>query len=465
MRRAVLAAGLVVLLLGVGAARGAGGSTEPRDLQELIDAAEPGSDLRLESGSYRGGVVIDKPLRLIGEDWPVVDGGGKGTVIEVTASDVRIEGLVIRNSGDVLNKDDSGVIARKPRVEIVGNRLEDVLFGTFLTRSPESLVSGNTIGAKDLGIARRGDPIRVWESGRTRIEHNVINGGRDAVLWFSDGLVIRDNRFIGGRYGVHFMYAHDAVIERNEFRDNSVGAFLMFSHRIVMRENVIASSYGPSGYGIGFKDCDGAEIEGNRVVGNRVGIYLDGSPFSSGVYQHFRNNVVAYNDVGVQFLPSVKRNVFTENAFIENRAQVSVSGGGFVASENEWSVDGVGNHWGDYAGYDADSDGVGDVEYRADDLFSDLSDRHPNLTFFTETPAARAVDLAARAFPVFRPDPKAIDTAPLVGMPSIPPSPIEGGRPSRVLLALASAAMLGAAVFLVHLSGSCPRARRVRMRS
>lgn len=465
MKRAVLAAGLVVLLLGAGVARGAGGSTELRDLQALIDAAEPGSELRLPAGAYRGGVVIDKPLRLVGEGWPVVDGGGKGTVIEITAPDVRIEGLVIRDSGDLVNKDDSGVIAREPRAEIVGNRLEDVLFGTFLTQAPDSLVAGNEIGAKALGIARRGDPIRIWRSSGTRVERNEVNGGRDAVIWFSDRVEIRDNHFVDGRYGLHLMYAHDVVLERNEFRSNSVGAFLMFSHRTVMRENVIASSNGPSGYGIGFKDCDGAEIEGNRIVGNRVGVYLDGSPFSPNVYQHFRNNVIAYNDVGVQFLPMVKRNVFTENAFVENRAQVAVSGGGFVAAENEWSVDGVGNHWGDYAGYDADGDGIGDVEYRSDDLFADLTDRHPYLMFFTETPAARAVDLAARAFPVFRPDPKAIDPAPLVGMPPIPPSPVASGRPSRLALALASAAMLGGAVLLILAPGSVPGARRVRMRS
>lgn len=464
MKRSVLAAGLMVAaLLGPGFACGAAGASNPRDLQALIDAAEPGSELRLAAGTYRGGVVIDKPLRVVGDGWPVVDGGGQGSVIEVEAPDVRIEGLVIRDTGILLDREDSGVKATKPRVRIVHNRFEGVLFGANLREAPDSLIADNTFHSKAMGIARRGDLLKVWESGRTRIERNNIIGGRDAVMWFSDGIEIRDNHFIAGRYGLHFMYAHDAILEGNEFRDNSVGVFLMFSHGTKMLENVIAGSEGPSGYAIGFKDCDGAEIEGNRLVGNRVGIYLDGSPFGQGVYQHFRNNVIAYNDVGVEFLPSVEHNVFTENAFLDNRQQVSVNGGGFVAAGNEWSADGVGNHWSDYAGYDGNGDGVGDIEYRADDLFSDLTDRHPKLTFFAETPAARAVDLAAQAFPVFRPDPKAVDPEPLVGMPSIPPSPIETAGPSRLSLALASATMLAVAVFLVHVSGSCPRARRARM--
>ena len=43
-------------------------------LQPLSDAAEPGSTLLLEAGTYGGGVIVDKPLTITATDLVVVDG-------------------------------------------------------------------------------------------------------------------------------------------------------------------------------------------------------------------------------------------------------------------------------------------------------------------------------------------------------------------------------------------------------
>jgi len=58
-------------------------------------------------------------------------------------------------------------------------------------------------------------------------------------------------------------------------------------------------------------------------------------------------------------------------------------------------------------------------------------DRQPLARFFLFTPAAQAVELAGRAFPVFRPKPVLTDEHPLLtppdGLPSPPPPPAGGG--------------------------------------
>jgi nitrous oxidase accessory protein len=425
------------------------GAEQTADLQALIDAAEPGSTITLSPGTYRGGVTIDKALTIQGTEWPVVDGGGDGSVFTVASADVTIEGLIITNTGISLDRENAGVSSdRSPRITIKGNRFEDVLFGVFLRTSPNATVIDNVVGAKPLEPGRRGDGIRLWECPDSLVAANTVIGGRDTVLWFSNGVHVRDNVVAEGRYGLHFMYSDGAVVERNRLERNSVGMFLMYSRDLVLRDNVMAGNDGPSGYGVGLKDIDGVTATGNRFIGNRVGLYLDNSPWSYDRHQTFENNLFAYNDVGILFQPSVKRNHFTNNAFIDNGEQVGITGTGTFAG-NTWTVNGVGNYWSDFAGYDADGDGIGDVAYHLDDLYSELTDDHPELRFFAQTPASRAVDVAARLFPVFRPRPKVEDTAPLIRVPRLPTIPRPGPEPSPLPTAAVSIVLIAAAAALL----------------
>lgn len=162
------------------------------------------------------------------------------------------------------------------------------------------------------------------------------------------------------------------------------------------------------------------------------------------VYDEFRRNAFTYNDIGLSFQPAVERNIFTENTFLENMEQVEVRGGGQLEG-NDWTVDGRGNFWSDYAGYDANGDRLGDLPYQPRSLFESLLDRHPSLRLFLMSPAQQAIDMASRAFPIMRPEPKLTDSAPLMSpvLPSIaataPPSPapmlaVSGGVVLLVLL-------------------------------
>jgi nitrous oxidase accessory protein len=430
------------------------------DLQSIVDEASAGDVIDLAAGTYAGGVVINKPLTITGHDWPTIDGGGAGTVIEVTAPDVTIQNLVIRSSGASLDREDSGISVLESRVTIRNNRFEDVLFGIFLRTSRDSLIIDNTIGAKDVFIANRGDGIRLWESAGSTVEGNVIDGGRDTVFWFTDNIVVRDNQISGGRYGLHFMYSDGAVIEGNVLSSNSVGAFMMYSYDVTISNNVMADNSGPSGYGLGLKDMDDFDISGNRFVSNRVGMYLDNSPSAAGSEGWIEDNLFAYNQIGASFLPAVKNNNFSGNTFIDNVEQVGITSSGHFVG-NAWSVNGRGNYWSDFAGYDADGDGVGDVAYKVDDLYNTLTDEHPDLAFFNETPASKAIGLAAQMFPVLRPDPIIEDEHPLVDRPRLAPIQTLGASTSIGLLA-ASLLMLAGAVALVYIPSRRRNSSRAR---
>jgi nitrous oxidase accessory protein len=86
---------------------------------------------------------------------------------------------------------------------------------------------------------------------------------------------------------------------------------------------------------------------------------------------------------------------------------VRVDGGG-DALGNEWAS----NDFDDYAGYDLDHDGVGDVPYELRDLADGLVARSTDLTFFTGTPALALVSLAGHVVPLMAPKPRARRRAP-----------------------------------------------------
>jgi nitrous oxidase accessory protein len=388
------------------------------ELATAVAAAHDGDTIEVNGGVFQGSLDIDKRLTLIGHDWPVIDGKNEGTVVRISGPGTVIRGFLIKNSGSVLDQENSGIAVVAPQVTVENNRFEDTLFGIYLKKAHNSVIRGNTVTSKDLEVQRRGDPIRAWYSTDVLIEDNVVDKGRDVVLWYSERLLLRNNTVTNGRYGLHFMYCDDATIENNRLMDNSVGTFLMYSRRVNMLNNTIANNRGPSGYGVGLKDMDDARVIDNLFLDNRVGVHLDTSPREVDSIGEFSGNVFAYNDIGVEMMPSVRHNMFSGNSFVENEEQVAVAGGGTIR-ENSWTVDGKGNYWSDYAGYDADGDGQGDMEYKSERLFENLMRQEPLLRLFIYSPASNAIDFASRAFPLVKPKPKLVDERPYM-TPMIP---------------------------------------------
>lgn len=383
------------------------------DPRALVIAAAPGQTVRIGPGLYAGPLLIDKPITLVG-DGAVIQGAGNGDVVVITSPDVTLRGFTIRRTGINLDRENAAVVVSAPRVTIENNRIEDALFGINLRDAHGCVIRNNEIvGKTDLDIARRGDAIKLWNCNGGVVEGNYVHDCRDLVMWYSKSLTVRRNRVERCRYGVHFMYAGNATVDENVLRDNSVGMFLMYGQNLTLRGNVLAHNRGPSGFGLGLKDVDGVEASDNVFSDNRVGLHVDNAPARFDITHTYRRNVFAYNDVALGLMPSTRDNRFTQNTFFDNIEQVAVLGGGNIKG-NEFTVDGRGNYWSDYRGYDADGDGIGDVAYQSRSIFENLMDRDPRLRMFLFSPAQQAVDLAARAFPIVKPIIRATDHAPLM---------------------------------------------------
>ncbi|HEY4492890.1 MAG TPA: hypothetical protein VI958_12885, partial [Acidobacteriota bacterium] len=126
-------------------------------IQSAIDAAEPGDQIVVTSGTYPGDLVIDKTILLEGIGKPVIRGSGRRSVITVTATGCLVKGFVIEGSGSDLQSEHSGILLKSDRNRIESNELRDVLFGIYLFQSDENLIRGQSIyGRSYLESGERG---------------------------------------------------------------------------------------------------------------------------------------------------------------------------------------------------------------------------------------------------------------------------------------------------------------------
>lgn len=424
-------------------------------IASLIESAEPGSTVIVPAGVYEGSLRVNRPVVLDGRGRVTIDGGGRGNVVEIHSPGVTLRGFTVRGSGLDMAFEPAAILVLAGRAVIEGNTVEESLFGIDLRESPGSIIRGNTVLGADLEPGRRGDGVRLWWSHGCVIEDNTVRASRDMVFWYSQELEVRRNRVYDSRYGLHFMYSHDTTLSHNSLERNSVGVYLMYSNSIRLVENRMVNNRGASGYGVGLKDCDDITIERNAMLANRVGVYVDNSPSSFDSTGLFGSNMIAFNEIGMLATPNTHNNVFSGNAFIENEQQAATHGRGDL-QKNTFALDGVGNFWSDYTGFDRDGDGIGDLSYEPRSLFDALLAGEPNLRLFVHSPAQQAVEFTARALPELRPNPTLVDPSPLASPPAIALPPGEGVDSGRRMAGVGLGLMVLAAGFWAGL-GREPR--------
>ena len=385
------------------------------DLARL--AADPAGPrvIGLHPGTYRGDLVARRPLSIIGERGATLEGTGSGTVVTIEADDVTIENVAIRHSGRRSTTEDAGIKAKGERIRIADVRVDETLFGVTLQACHFCTLERVRVQGTSDDAELRGDGIKLWESNDSTVRGCVVDHARDVVVWYTRRALVEGNLVRHGRYGTHFMYAHDSIARKNRIEDDVVGIFVMYSLRLTIEDNVLAGARGAAGMGIGFKESDAVQVRRNWIVANTTGIYLDFTPRTPEQPVVFEENVFALNDVALRLHSVEKGAIFHRNDFRENDATIEVDGGG-----DALACEVRGNHFSEYEGYDLDGDGVGDVPHRVTALSSELADAHPALKFFHGTTAMALVDAVAHAVPVLESRALLEDRAPLVRAPEVP---------------------------------------------
>ena len=358
-----------------------------------ISQAQPGDVVRVERGFYRERLLIDKPLTLKGIDRPTISGGNQGDTLRITAEDVVIDGINVRDSGDSLLDQNAGIYIRPGahRAVVRNCALSYNLFGLWIEKANDVRIENNTItGKREYRSSQRGNGIQLYNTTGARIIGNQISFVRDAIyVDVSHHAIFRGNRLHHSRYGTHYMNSYYNLWEDNDVYFNRGGLALMEVRNQVVRNN---RAWGNSDHGIMLRTIQDTLVENNVVAGNARGFFIYDAEYNT-----LRGNLVVDNIVGMHVWAGSKNNQVERNHFISNREQVR-----YVAARDElWGVK-DGNYWSNYLGWDRNGDGAGDVPYEANDLVDRLTWQHPLTKLLLASPAVQTLRMVGQQFPLLR---------------------------------------------------------------
>ncbi|MFO8133824.1 MAG: NosD domain-containing protein [Thermoplasmatota archaeon] len=333
-------------------------------IQAGVDAVNENGTVYVYPGTYHENLVVNKSVSLVGEETTatVIDGGGSGDVVHVSADRVNITRCTIQNSGHLWTHPDydAGVeLAGAANCSLSDTRIANCTVGMVLAGSPSNAIRRNVVINNHYGL-------RVYNlSDNNTIAYNIV----------------------------------DTCVDE--------GIFLVSSKYNVLKNNTVSHS----GQGILLENATHNDILAGHVYNNVDGIAL----CCQSEHNYIYNNNVSSNDVGVRIShasdTTVRANTFYSNGetgiLLNNADGTSVFLNNFMANTVQANASGdniwynatlqQGNYWDDYTGTDGNGDGIGDTPYNVSggdnqDLYplmeSWQADSLPPVTTLSLTPAA-----------------------------------------------------------------------------
>lgn len=382
-------------------------------LRERLARTPPGGTLTLQPGVYRGALVIDHPVTLVGVGHATLQGDGTGTVLTIRAAGTTVRDLMIEGSGPGPVGNPAGVSIEADHVVVQDLHIRDTYTGILVEGAADARVTGNVIegrataaagsdqsarmdgdmagmvmGAGQGGTqAGPGDGVSLFNATRPVVAGNTITDARDGVYVSSGGGTrIECNRVVGGRYAVHGMYGKSVTISGNHFATNQSGPVLMYGGPVTLEANVIRDEQSAAtGFGVLLLDVSGVRLVRNVIVRNRVGLQIQG-PLGDPRPTTVELNTIALNQVGVGLYPTADA-VLSRNSLVENTVQVLGLGPDGGGGASHWSRAGVGNYWSNYRGFDRSGRGVGAIPHVEGAAAGRLLAGDPTLLALASSPA------------------------------------------------------------------------------
>lgn len=254
-------------ILYVGGSGGGNYST----IQSAIDNANNGDTVFVydDSSPYYENLIIDKSIILIGEneETTVIDGGGTGEIIYVSADNATIGKFTIQNSefdGILISQEDHPPWDNEIKnANIYNNNIKKVSRGIFGITLQDSMIYGNKIDDIDTGIM-------LGYSSNNNISGNYITNARyrgieimgyfslnefydkihDLVYPTAKNNIIYRNTVENNRWGIHIWGGciNTKIIENNILDNHEIGIELYSSTNTEIRRNNFIQNENHEGY-------------------------------------------------------------------------------------------------------------------------------------------------------------------------------------------------------------------------
>ena len=296
-------------------------------LTDALQAAQPGDRILVRPGLYREGIVIDKPVEIIGDGKlgdvvieavgknavlfragmgrianlsMVQAGGGEWCCIDIAQGRLDVEGCDISSSSHACVSIHGGA---DPRLRL--NRIHDGKYaGVFIEDNGRGTLEDNEIfgnGLSGVEIRTRGNPT---------LRRNRIHDGKSAgVLVYDNGQgTLEDNDILGSAFaGVEIRTGGNPILRRNRIRDGkSDGVFVQDNGLGTLEDNEI---FGNVLAGVEIKTGGNPIVRRNRIRdGKSDGVFVQDNGMGTLEDNEIFGNALSGVEIKSGGNPTLRRN-------------------------------------------------------------------------------------------------------------------------------------------------------------